>query len=156
MRQSPFCGARPRQPPGLGVGKALLFRPRERVLFDQHTLSLVAVPGTAEPHHHGAQRRVLARAACQRGISTLEEYQAIKVGARQAEGPFPFHAEEAPLRKLPAALGAGGHPHDPEHDDLVVPLGLSGACGGARDRGGRTHRWNLSGLAGIPAHAHAW
>jgi hypothetical protein len=53
VRLTPFSCALPSQPTTLGVGQALLFRPRERSLFDQHTLSLVALAGTAKAHDYG-------------------------------------------------------------------------------------------------------
>lgn len=54
VRLTPFSRALPSQSTSLGVGQAFLFRPPEGLLFDQHTLSLVALAGTAEAHHHGA------------------------------------------------------------------------------------------------------
>jgi hypothetical protein len=54
VRLTPFSRALPSQPTRVGVGQAFLFRPCERLLFDQYTLSLVALAGTAKAHHHGA------------------------------------------------------------------------------------------------------
>jgi hypothetical protein len=51
---TPFSRALARQSTSLSVGQAFLFRSQDRLLFDQHTLSLVALAGTAKAHHHGA------------------------------------------------------------------------------------------------------
>jgi hypothetical protein len=107
VRLTPFSRALPSQSTSLGVGQAFLFRPRERLLFDQDTLSLVALAGTAKAHHHGTQRRVPAGSSRQRGVSALKEHQVIEIGATQAERPFRLHAKKAPLPKLLAALRAG-------------------------------------------------
>ena len=119
VRLTPFSRALSSQSTSLGVGEAFLFRPHERVLFDQHTLSLVALAGTAEAHHHGLKRRVSAGSSSERGISTLEEHQVIEIGATQAERPFHLQSKKAPFRKLVAALRANRVTDDPEHDNLV-------------------------------------
>ncbi len=43
VRRTPFSRALTSQSTSLGVRQAFLFRPRERLPFDQHTLSLVAL-----------------------------------------------------------------------------------------------------------------
>ena len=53
MRLTAFSCPLPSEATTLGVGQALLFRPHERSLFDQDTLSLVALAGTAKTYHHG-------------------------------------------------------------------------------------------------------
>jgi len=52
VRLTPFSRALPSQSTSLGVGQAFLFRPRERLLFDQYTLSLVALARTAKANHY--------------------------------------------------------------------------------------------------------
>ena len=107
MRLTPFSRALPSQSTSLGVGQAFLFRPRERLLFDQHALSLVALAGTAKAHHDGPQRRVPAGSSSQCGISALKEHQVIEIGATQAERPLCLHAKKAAFPKFLAALRAG-------------------------------------------------
>jgi hypothetical protein len=51
---TPFSRSLANQSTSLGVGQAFLLRPRERLLFDQHTLSLVVLAGTAKAHYNGA------------------------------------------------------------------------------------------------------
>ncbi len=113
------AGALSSESTSLGVGQAFLFGPRERVFFDQHTLSLVALAGAAKAHHDGAERRVPASSASQRGISTLKKHQVIEIGASETERPFRLHAKKASLPKLVTALGTGRVTHDPEHNNLV-------------------------------------
>jgi hypothetical protein len=48
-----FSRALSSQSTRIGVGQAFLFRPHERWLFDQYTLSLVALAGAAKTYHHG-------------------------------------------------------------------------------------------------------
>ena len=104
MRLTPFSRPLSRESTSLGVGEAFPFGPRERVIFDQHTLSLVALAGAAKAHDDGAERRVAAGSASQRGISTLKKHQVIEIGASETERPFPLHAKKASLPKLFTAL----------------------------------------------------
>jgi hypothetical protein len=91
----------------LAVRQAFLFRTGERVLFDQHTLPLVALAGTAEANDHGTERRVAAGTSRERSISALEKCQAIEIGAPQAQRPFCFHAKKAALAKFLSTLRTG-------------------------------------------------
>jgi hypothetical protein len=105
MRLTPFSRPFSRESTSLGVGEAFLFGPRERVIFDQHTLPLVALAGAAEAHDDGAERRVAAGSASQRGISTLKKHQVIEIGASETERPFGLHAKKASLTELFPAPG---------------------------------------------------
>jgi hypothetical protein len=104
-RLTPFSCPLSSESTSLGIRQAFLFGPRERVIFDQHTLSLVALAGTAKAHDNGAQRRVAAGSAGQRDISTLKKHQVIEIGASETERPFPIDAKKASLPKLFTALG---------------------------------------------------
>jgi hypothetical protein len=86
-----------RQLPSLRIRQALLFRPRQGRFLDQHTLPLVPLPRTAEPHHHRTERRVPAGSSRERGITTWQEYEMIEISTREAQGSLRFHSEEAPL-----------------------------------------------------------
>jgi hypothetical protein len=101
------------------VRQAFLFRPGERVLFDQHALPLVALAGTAEANDHGTERRVAAGTSGERGISAFKERQAIEIRAPQAQRPFSFHAEKAALAKLFSTFRAGRVTDDPEDNNLA-------------------------------------
>jgi hypothetical protein len=83
-----------------------LFRPCQSGLLDQHTLSLVPSPRTAEPDDHCTEGRIPAGASRQRGIATRQKHEMIEIGTREAQGPFRFHSEEASLPKFFATLGA--------------------------------------------------
>ncbi len=102
-----FGGPLTRQVPGLGIRKALFFRPRQGRFLDQHTLPLVPLPRTAKPHDHGTEGRVPGGSSRERGITTGQEHEMIEIGTPEAQRSFRFHSEEAPLPKLFATLRAG-------------------------------------------------
>ena len=85
----------PSEPAGLGVGQAFAFSPRERLFFDQHPLSFVALSRTTKPDHHRQEHRVAAGAASQCGVPALEEHKLVEDGTRQAEWPFGFRTKKA-------------------------------------------------------------
>jgi hypothetical protein len=55
----------------------------------------------------------------------------VEVGACEAERPFPFHPEEAPLPELTPAFRACRITDDPEHDDVAGISTDLPAAGGA-------------------------
>ena len=70
----------------LTVGQALRFGPRESLLLDQNTLSLVPVPGVTPLEDDCGQRRVLAGAARQRCVPGSQEDEVVEISARQTQG----------------------------------------------------------------------
>jgi hypothetical protein len=121
VRLPPFSRARLCQAARVGVRQAFLFRPGERVLFDQHALPLVALTGTAEANDYGTERRVAAGPSGERCISAFKKRQAIEIGTSQAQRPFCLHAKKAALAKFLATLRTGRVTDDPENDNLVWP-----------------------------------
>ena len=118
------------EPSGLVVGQAFLFGPRERLFFDQHPLSLVALSRTTKPNHNRPERRVAAGSTGQRSISAPEENKLVEVGTRQAESPFGFQTKKATFPELLATFRADGVTDDPEDNDLVPLLHAFGAVHG--------------------------
>ena len=106
--------------PGLRIGQAFLFRPRQGVFLDQHTLSFVPLSGPTETDDDGTERRISARAPSKRSVAPRKEHQVIEISACQTEGPFLFHAEKATLAKLSMTFGAGRVPNEPENNDLAA------------------------------------
>jgi hypothetical protein len=97
VRLTPFCRPLSSQSTSVRIGQAFLFGPRERVMFDQYTLSLVTLARAAEAHHDSAERRVSTGSASQRSISTLKKHQVIEVGASETERLFRLHSKKASL-----------------------------------------------------------
>ncbi|OGA71445.1 MAG: hypothetical protein A3G81_15770 [Betaproteobacteria bacterium RIFCSPLOWO2_12_FULL_65_14] len=106
-RLPPFGGALAGQSPRFGVGQALLLRSRERPLFDQHALPLVAPPRTAEAHDDRAQRRIARGTPSERGVPARQEHEMIQIRTSEAQRPFPLEAKKAPLAKFFATFRAG-------------------------------------------------
>jgi hypothetical protein len=52
VRATPFIGTLSSQSTRLGIGQAFLLCPLERPLFNQHTLPLIALAGSAKANHH--------------------------------------------------------------------------------------------------------
>jgi hypothetical protein len=112
---------------GRGIRQALSLRPLERRFFDQHSLTLVPLSRSAEPDDHRTEGRVLARSTRQRRITAGEEDEMVEVGASEAEGPFPFHPEKAPLPQFTPALRTCRITNDPE-DDNVAGIATAGTA----------------------------
>jgi len=116
---TPFGGTLANQLPGLGIRQTFLFRPCERRFLYQHTLPLVPLPRTAETDDDGTEGRIPARSSRERRIATRQEHEMIEIRTREAQRPFRFQSEEAPLAKLFATLFADRVSDDPKHDDLT-------------------------------------
>jgi hypothetical protein len=133
----------PDQPTGVDVGQAFLFRARERLFFNQHTLPLVPFPCSTEADHDGTERRVPAGASSERGVPSSEKDQVAEICAREAKRPLGLKSEETAFTELLATFGADGVSNDPEHYDLTRPRGLTDPVGNdVRRCGLYIHRCN--------------
>ena len=130
----------PTEPAGLGVGQAFAFGPRERLFFDQHPLSFVALSRTTKPDHHRPEHRVAAGAASQCGVPALEEHKLVEVGTRQAERPFGFQTKKATFPELFATFNTDGVTDDPEDHDLAALADLMALAGAVHGFGIHIHR----------------
>ena len=76
---------------------------------------------------------MLARTPGQRRVPAGKEDEMIEVRAREAKGPFPFHAQEAALPELASAFRTRGIPEDRKDDDvrpgLTAARGVDAMCG---------------------------
>ena len=104
---------------GRRIGEALSLRLLESRLFNQDSFTLVPFSRPTEPNDYRTERRVLGSASGQSRITAGEKNEVIEIGACEAEGPFPFHSEKAPLRELASAFRTGRITNDPEDDDVA-------------------------------------
>ena len=104
---------------GVAIRETLLLGPGEGCFLDEHALPLITIPGTTEPDDHGLERRVAARAPCQRGVAARQKHEMREVGARHAKRTLLLEAEPTPLPQLLAALRARGVAQNLEYDDVV-------------------------------------
>jgi hypothetical protein len=119
-----FRSALARQPPSIGVSKALLLSSLERSLLNENALALVSLPGATVTNHHGAKGRVLAGAAGESGVPSWEEHEMFEIGARDAKGAVALHAEQLALAEFDVARGTRGVSDDRKDCDLVAPVRL--------------------------------
>ena len=85
------------------VGQALGLGLLERLLLDEHSLTLVASARAAEADDDRGETAVLACATCERGIARPEEHEVVHVRAGKAV------RTSVPHHKQIAALGAAAY-----------------------------------------------
>ena len=101
------------------IGETLLLGSVQSGGGDEDTLALAAVPRASPLHDHGAQRRIFARTAGERGVATGQEFEVIEFRAGQAKRLAFFEADPIPRSQLRAALRALRLAPDDEDNDLT-------------------------------------
>jgi hypothetical protein len=77
-----------------GVFQAFFLSPPERRFLHEHTLTLVALPGSAEAYGHRREDAVLPRPPRKRRIAPGQVNEMIEIVASKPQGPLAVHMKE--------------------------------------------------------------